>query len=61
MFGVPIFPLSLLCSAALVALWMVFVVLERIRVARVVEVLTAGAAFVTAYMYVPRWGFTWPH
>jgi|GEM_PF-6151455 len=61
MFGVPIFPLFLLCSAALVALWMVFVVLERIRVARVVEVLTAGAAFVTAYMYVARWGFTWPH
>jgi hypothetical protein len=36
------FPLFLLCSAALVAIWIVLVCLERIIAARIVEALTIG-------------------
>lgn len=61
MFGVPVFPLFLLCSAALVAMWMVLVVLERIRIARVLEAVTTASALVTVYLYVSQWGLTLPH
>lgn len=54
------FPLFLLCSAALVAIWMVLIVLERIMAARVVEALTIGCACMSVYMYVSQWGFTLP-
>ena len=56
----PVFPLFLLVSAALVGLWMVLVVLQWIRVARVIEALTTASALVTAILYVSRWGVTWP-
>lgn len=55
------FPLFLLCSAALVAIWMVLVVLDRVVAARVVEAITIGCACMSVYMYVSQWGFTLPY
>ena len=55
-----VFPALLLSSATLVAIWMVLIVLQQTRTARLIEVLSVLSAALAASRYFLIWGLTWP-
>ena len=52
------FPFLLVSCAVLLAVWIVLVALQRIRLARFIEALAVISAALTACSYLSIWGLT---